>query len=114
MTQPEPHPPENNQAPRYVTSGELISRTKISLSTLHRYVKQGRLPYFQPGGKGAKLLFPPNAVEIAATAMGGAAHRDAPTSAEATSTSAALTKLPGPRPRWQNPQVPQTSRKGTM
>ena len=42
----------------YLTVDELSARTGLSLSSLHRLKKQGRIPFFQPAGKGGRLLFP--------------------------------------------------------
>lgn len=47
----------------YLTIHELSAKTKFSVSQLRRLARQGRIPCFQPGGKGGKLLFPPDAIE---------------------------------------------------
>jgi len=40
----------------------------LSIPTLHRLKRQGKLPFFQPAGKGGRLLFPPDAIERCAAA----------------------------------------------
>lgn len=47
----------------YLTIRELSAKTSFSVSQLRRLARQGRIPCFQPGGKGGKLLFPPDAIE---------------------------------------------------
>lgn len=47
----------------YLDINELSARTGLSLATLHRLKDRGQIPYYQPSGKGGKLLFPPDAIE---------------------------------------------------
>jgi hypothetical protein len=47
----------------YLNIRELSSKTGFSVTQLRRLARQGRIPCFQPGGKGGKLLFPPDAIE---------------------------------------------------
>lgn len=52
----------------YLDINELSTRTGLSPATLHRLKDRGRIPYYQPSGKGGRLLFPPDAIErISAT-----------------------------------------------
>lgn len=111
VTQSEPQRlSETRGRPAYLTTSQLMARTGLSLATVHRYVKKGRLPSLQPGGKGAKLLFPPDAVEIAAAAAAEKAGRELgvyshpsrmPAGHTTSPNDMPSTKLPGPRPRWQ-------------
>jgi hypothetical protein len=36
----------------------------LSLSTVHRYLKAGKLPYSQPGGRGHRILIPVGALQL--------------------------------------------------
>jgi len=47
----------------YFTIEELMARTGLSRATLWRLKRAGKIPVFQPGGKGASVLFPSNAIE---------------------------------------------------
>jgi excisionase family DNA binding protein len=48
----------------YLTVEEFSRRCpNISLPTVRRYVKSGKLPSVQPGGKGCKILIPADALE---------------------------------------------------
>ena len=47
----------------YLSINELSVKSSYSVSQLRRLARQGRIPCFQPGGKGGKLLFPPDAIE---------------------------------------------------
>jgi hypothetical protein len=40
-----------------------LSQTSGLSSTIRRLKDDNRIPYLQPGGKGGKLLFPPDAIE---------------------------------------------------
>lgn len=44
---------------------QFCRRVSLSASTVRRLVKAGRIPFFQPAGKGGKLLFPSDALQQA-------------------------------------------------
>lgn len=58
-------------AAQLLTIEEFIAKSRLSVSTIHRLKRQGKIPYFQPAGKGGKLLFPPDAIECAAGLASG-------------------------------------------
>lgn len=79
---------EQNHGP-YLTRHELARRTRLSPATIQRLKDAGCIPFYQPGGKGGRVLFPPDAIERAQGAAddggeNGSGHR-----------------LAGPRPAWQ-------------
>jgi excisionase family DNA binding protein len=80
---------------RYVTIQELAAITTLSVSTLRRLLKKGKLVGHQPGGPRTRIVFRADALELAAKAMqeGTADEQLRP---EPTSTPTR-----GPRPRWQ-------------
>lgn len=80
---------------QYVSIAELARISGMSLSTLHRLKRTGRIPYFQPGGKGARILFPRDALERS-TPMDskvGDSH-------DIQEFKDQKRKLPGPQPKW--------------
>jgi excisionase family DNA binding protein len=94
--------PLSQQPVEYLDIDELAQRTGLPVSTLWRLKHRGRIPFFQPGGKGARVKFPANALELAAAEV-QQTTRDAevPPSTE---------QLPGPRPKWRS-AILNTSRK---
>ena len=54
------------------TLAELSQASGLSGSTIRRLVRDERIPFFQPSGKGGKLLFPFDAIERASSASGAA------------------------------------------
>ena len=100
---------------KYVDIGELAARTGMSPSTINRLKKQGKIPFYQPGGKRTRVLFPPDAIEQASSSQSSlnvdppANRRDSvvPDCADASENFALLhpnpnsSQLPGPAPRWR-------------
>ncbi len=64
---------------RYLDIQQLSTASGLSISTIRRLVRDDRIPHFQPAGKGGKLLFPPDALEL--TAQGAACPSAQPQSA---------------------------------
>lgn len=69
----------------YVTWEQLIAQTGLSAATLQRYKRAGKIPFFQPGGPGARVLFPPDAIEAAARLSHE--HHQAPAGTPGTAAS---------------------------
>jgi hypothetical protein len=94
---------------QYLTRQQLAARSGLSASTVQRYKEQNLIPYFQPGGKGARVLFPMGAVEAASataklqklTATGQAIDADLP--------RVRKSPLAGRSPRWMNNPINQES-----
>ena len=72
-----------------LSARELSDRTGVSLPTIWRLKSAGKIPFFQPGGKGTVVRFPADAFEQ------GAAQSCAPSSHERNQD-----RLSGPRPAW--------------
>jgi len=88
---------------KYIDIGELAAQTGMSLSTIHRLKKQGQIPFYQPAGKGGKLLFPPDAIEWIAKAGSFPVKESnfvAPTVTAPASETPSLSRLSGPPPAW--------------
>lgn len=80
-------------APQLVDLKEICGVTRLSPATIHRLIKAGKLPFYQPSGKGGKLLFPLNAIELAASA---ASAPSVPLDARIAGSQ----RLSGPAPKW--------------
>jgi hypothetical protein len=89
--------------PRYLSPQEFGLLSGLSLATVHRYLRDGRLPYCQPGGRRGRILIPLEALEMASGAAPGMAF-DTSVSASIpvanTQQPETAARLPGPRPRW--------------
>ena len=48
---------------KYLTIKELSEDSGFSVTQIRRWVAAEKIAFFQPGGKGGKLLFPPDALE---------------------------------------------------
>jgi excisionase family DNA binding protein len=80
---------------QWITVTELSTRVGVSVSTLRRWVRGGRLPAIQPGGPRGKLLFPADVVERIAQAL------RLPDVADVTQPHLdKVAPLSGPRPNW--------------
>jgi len=83
----------SNDSARLRTIQELSLHSTLSIATIHRLKKAGRIPFFQPAGKGGRLLFPADAIERSCKANDEAA--------EAGPSPAVRDKrLSGPLPAW--------------
>jgi hypothetical protein len=75
---------------KYLTIKELSTLTGFSETQLRRLQRDHRIPFFQPGGKGGKLFFPPDAIEKSGQPQPGAETTGLP--------------LAGRRPSWMSNQ----------
>ena len=78
----------------YLDINELISRTGLSRATIWRLKRDGKIPFFQPAGKGGRVMFPEDAIEHAFAFHTPASVEDNGGSSE---------RLPGPQPGWMEP-----------
>jgi excisionase family DNA binding protein len=84
---------------RLIGVRELARLAGLSEPTIRRLARDRRIPFFQPGGRGGKLLFPPDAIQRAAGGIAG------PPQAE-PGPAAGPPRLAGPRPRWMSGRNP--------
>jgi len=82
---------------QYLDIDELSALSGLSVSTLRRYVRQGKITALQPGGPGSRLLFRPDALE------GTAIHPAA--SGNVNPVGSQPRRLPGRRPDWMSPHT---------
>ena len=90
-------------ARRYLSPQEFSELSGLSLSTVRRYLRNGRLPYRQPAGRRGRILIPAAALELssAATPPGETSQaRAAPSTPATTLPPVTPARPPGPRPRW--------------
>jgi len=80
----------------YLDIEKLSARSGLSLATLHRLKRAGKIPFFQPAGKGGRILFPPDAIERA-----GRSATDVPPKVEPAVNS--RQHLSGRMPEWMKP-----------
>ena len=93
----------------------LVARTGLSISTINRLKKRGKIPFYQPGGKRSRVLFPSDAIETAADSQTPAItptpviEQDALNLRQPDTSEGAIvlspvsdtSRLPGPMPRWR-------------
>ena len=90
----------------YITPEEFVRLSGLSLSTVRRYLADGRLPKVQPGGHRCRVLIPRNALEHPRHSKdeGGQATttvNDPETSVATSPLDIGPRDLPGPLPRWR-------------
>jgi hypothetical protein len=94
--------PDGTTPKSYLSPGEFSRFSGLSLASVHRYLKNGRLPYRQPGGPRGRILIPAGALETGPD-LGSPAHpeqaRD-PASPTQVEAAARCSPLSGPRPKW--------------
>jgi hypothetical protein len=79
----------------YVDAAELSRRTGLSVPTIFRLKLAGKIPFFQPGGKDHRVLFPADAIE-----------KRNQTATEATAPPSHGRELVGPLPAWMRTHNP--------
>lgn len=89
----------NSSEPAYLSIQQLSKRTGFSVTQLRRLAKSGRIPCHQPGGKGGKLFFPPDAIEGVGKPV--EFHEASPTGK----------KLSGRAPKWMQASESQSESK---
>ena len=89
----------------YVTPKEFVRLSGLSLATVRRYLANGRLPKFQPGGPRCRVLIPQHVLkEQCPPASTTDASVQSYSVGAAEISSSSETKTPchrGPSPRWR-------------
>jgi excisionase family DNA binding protein len=91
VERPRSHRSERTPKKTLVTIADLSATSGLSVSTIRRLAREGRIPFVQPSGKGGKLLFPPDAIERSSLAACLNSHSSA--------------RLAGPPPSWMSDQT---------
>jgi len=76
--------------PQLLTVEVLSAASRLSVSTIHRLKRQGRIPFVQPAGKGGRVLFPADAIARGAVS----------THVERLACDPSRGQLSGPRTAW--------------
>jgi hypothetical protein len=92
----------SDDAKQYLTIDQLCARSGLSPATIHRLKKAGRISFFQPGGKGCRILFPLDAIEATSPV---ADKSDAQSPGDLAADDQ---RLSGPRPAWLR-DIPSTT-----
>jgi hypothetical protein len=91
------------QGQRYLSPQAFSGLSGLSLATVHRYLRSGRLPYRQPAGRRGRIVIPADALELlpGTTLPHGLTQAPVPPPTTAT-TQPPVTpaRPPGPRPKW--------------
>lgn len=88
---------------RYLSPLEFSHLSGLSLATVHRYLKSGKIPRRQPGGHRSRILIPVDALETPSSPEPALAGAAAPATSAEPATAAEPSPsvlLPGPRPKW--------------
>lgn len=86
--------------PDYISPQEYCERTGLSIATVHRYLKAGRVPHAQPGGPRGRILIPTEALDLGQ--VGSPARTGQNTAADPRGPHASgTTGRPGPVPAWR-------------
>ena len=78
-----------------LTIQELSTKCRLSIPTIHRLKRLSKIPYFQPAGKGGRVLFPADAIERASSE----------TAEPSSPPTDATPHLSGPSPTWMRFQL---------
>lgn len=86
----------------YLSPHEFGVMSSLSLATIRRYLRDGRLPSIQPGGPRCRVLIPGTALEAFLAAKHIEGSRKTERSPTVTKPTYIPSKpLPGPKPNWQ-------------
>ena len=80
----------------FIDQYELARRTGLSRASITRLYQSGAIPYWQPGGKRCRILFPVSILKTLSTPPATAR-------AAVPGASSPAAKLSGPAPRWLQP-----------
>jgi hypothetical protein len=86
---------------RLLSPQQFSQLTGLSLATVHRYLKSGKLSYLQPGGPRSRILIPSDALgppsQVTSTQSQATAMSVVP---PPSAGSTQIEHLRGPLPRW--------------
>lgn len=84
-----------NTSKQFLSPHEYGRLAGLSIATVRRYLKGGRLPFAQPGGPRGRILIPLAAVTLTVSDPAPSALRGG-----RAESSTQTVPLPGPTPRW--------------
>lgn len=87
----------------YLSPQEFVLRSGLSIATVRRYLRDGRLPSVQPGGRRSRVLIPVTALEpFVATAVRLSTQPIAPVEVNLKRQDRTKRPIPGPSPLWRS------------
>ena len=89
---------------KHLSPAEFAVESGLSLATVRRYLKSGRLPKVQFGGFRCRVLIPREALQLAAGSLGTGAAGEA-ASGNSPSTTAPKPSNRRRKPRWLTQQT---------
>jgi site-specific recombinase XerD len=93
---------------------EFADRSGLSLATVHRYLKSGRLKKRQPGGKSCRVFIPESELDSPGRPISDA-RTDQASLVTPSEEAATVEPLPGRRPAWiDGLHPPQKTQEATM
>src|SRR5690348_4366539 len=94
--------PGDTTPKRFLSPRGFSELSGLSLATVRRYIKNGKLPYRQPAGRRGRILIPADALAAVSRTDAPVRQDRAPNSTlpPHPQTTAHSPPLPGPRPRW--------------
>ena len=98
-------------ARRYLSVQEFKQVSGLSLATIRRYLKSGKLPFRQLSGPRSRVLIPMDALDILCQSTQPPITLPLPTDADCTlgGNSKGAPHLSGPRPKWQRSRAAQSN-----
>lgn len=83
----------------FLTVREFASQSGIGVATVWRYLHDGKLPKYQPGGRGCRVVIPIQALHTLPV-YEGTNSMPQTDSAPSPGQKHQQKKIPGPRPKW--------------
>ena len=80
----------------YLTFSQFLAQWVGSAKTLRRRLKDGSIPYYQPGGPGTLIAIPRSALGTPTSPPPERGNQQT-----TTSTNTTEAQIPGPKPRWR-------------
>jgi excisionase family DNA binding protein len=91
---------------RFLSIAEFARLARLSISTIRRYMKAGKLPYVQIGGPRSRVLFAADVLDhfVSQSSLTSSHIEEAASSpsCEAARQDNAPKQIPGPCPKWLN------------
>lgn len=91
----------------YVTPEQFAELSTLSIATVRRYLRTGKLPHEQPFGPRGRVLIPRNALQPFVGQCAAAVDTDSAIDALPSSSVSNVARAPGPSPRWKKPRGPK-------
>jgi hypothetical protein len=89
-------------SPTHLSPKQFSQHSGLSIATVHRYLKAGRLPYVQPAGPRGRILIQSDALaRLSNSSDPGSAQPHSPTHSSSGVVEVNAVRRSGPVPRWK-------------